>query len=626
MTNISFYIDFYGLYWYIIDYIAELCDRALLAADRIKGQYNKFFAVYNDTLRDQLLREQVITDSMESALTEGQFTIYLQPKYSLNDDGLAGAEALVRWIHPEWGIISPGEFIPLFEKNGFITLLDQYVWEQVCVLLRDWREKGYATLPVSVNVSRADVYQSDLPDTLLGLVQKYGVDPGDLHLEITESAYTENPSQIISTVERLRRLGFIIEMDDFGSGYSSLNMLNQMKMDILKLDMKFIQTETAKPMEQGILRFVVGLARWMNLSVVAEGVETREQLERLREIGCDYVQGYFFARPMPCREYEDLLKTQIIEHRASAQKTAQTSDAVQSLLVVDEDAAYRRMIHQIFDGQYQILEASDAQGALDCVAIHGHDITFAVMLSMTLPDQGAALLLKELRQDPTLWRIPILATMPQSEELEKQALDLDADDFICKPHTQRGLRKRIAHLLSMTMHQERERVLQDEAYRDYLTGLLNRRGFHAAIDSLRQEDLPLAVYLFDVDDLKKINDNHGHGMGDEMLRFFGELLQRRTRDGDILCRYGGDEFVVILRHIDSVETILKKGREICLGFDDWRKPDGVHATCSCGIALCGPDEKPSVKLIERADTALYRVKQKDKGGCCLWEKQMEEST
>ena len=288
--------------------VEQMCDRANLAVDSIKNQYNCHFAVYDDVLRGKLLREQAITEAMETALNEGQFVVYYQPKYSLNNDCLAGAEALVRWVHPELGFLSPGEFIPLFEKNGFITRLDRYVWENVCATLRLWREKGYPQLSVSVNVSRADVYHTDLADTLLEIIRKYGVEPAQLHLELTESAYTENPAQILSTVEHLRELGFIIEMDDFGSGYSSLNMLNQMKLDILKLDMKFIRSETSKPMEQGILRFIVGLARWLNLSVVAEGVETREQLERLREIGCDYVQGYFFARPMPAGEFEKLLQ------------------------------------------------------------------------------------------------------------------------------------------------------------------------------------------------------------------------------------------------------------------------------------------------------------------------------
>lgn len=291
--------------------VEKMCDRAFLVADSIKGHYNQWVAVYDDVLRDKLLREQAITESMEAALTEGQFAVYLQPKYWLQDDTLAGAEALARWIHPELGFLAPAEFIPLFEKNGFITRLDRFVWEQTCKLLRAWREKGYPALPVSVNVSRADVYQEDLPETLSNLVKQYGIEPGQLHLELTESAYTENPGQIITMVDELRRRGFVIEMDDFGSGYSSLNMLSQVRFDILKLDMQFIQTETAKPGEMSLMRFVVKLAKWMNLSTVAEGVETRAQVERLREVGCDYAQGYFFSRPLPVEKFEALMKQEL---------------------------------------------------------------------------------------------------------------------------------------------------------------------------------------------------------------------------------------------------------------------------------------------------------------------------
>ena len=288
--------------------VEQICDRALLAVDSIKGQYNIHFAIYDDNLRSKLLREKAIEDAMETALAERQFIVYLQPKYRLNDGCMIGAEALVRWIHPEWGFMSPGEFIPLFEKNGFIPCLDQYVWEQVCMLLRDWREKGYTLFPISVNVSRADVYQSRLSDALCELVQKYEIDPAYLHLEITESAYTESPDQIISSVEELHKLGFIIEMDDFGSGYSSLNLLSQMTLDVLKLDMKFIQNEMAKPEEQSVLVDIISMAHKMHLNVVAEGVETEEQMKRLQKAGCDYAQGYFLAKPMPVAEFEKLWK------------------------------------------------------------------------------------------------------------------------------------------------------------------------------------------------------------------------------------------------------------------------------------------------------------------------------
>ena len=287
--------------------VEQMCDRALLAVQSIKGQYGKHFAFYDDKLRDTLLHRQAITDGMERALASGQFEVYLQPKFRIADGSLSGAEALVRWNHPEWGLQPPSEFIPLFERNGFITKLDQYVWEQACSLMRRWDLMGFPRIDVSVNVSRTDIRDMDMARVLGGLIERYGLDPSRLHLEITESACKDSADQLVETLHRLRKMGFVIEMDDFGSGYSSLNMLTEMPLDVLKLDMKFIQTEVANPSGDSILGFIVSLARWMELSVVAEGVETREQLERLQADGCDYAQGYFLARPMPVKALEELL-------------------------------------------------------------------------------------------------------------------------------------------------------------------------------------------------------------------------------------------------------------------------------------------------------------------------------
>ncbi len=293
--------------------VEQMCDRALLAARGIKEQYNKYFAYYDEALRSKLLQEQEIVDSMESALLQEQFEIYLQPKYRIADSRMVGAEALVRWNHPNWGLQSPAEFIPLFERNGFITKLDQYVWDKACAVMQIWEKRGLPSVPISVNVSRADVYNADLADILTGLLKRYRLPPASLHLEITESAYTENPGQIIDTVTCLREMGFIIEMDDFGSGYSSLHMLHEIPVNILKLDMKFIQSESVTPINQEIIRVIVSLAHLMQLGVVAEGVETAEQLAFLREVGCECVQGYFFAKPMPVKEFELLIKGNVAE-------------------------------------------------------------------------------------------------------------------------------------------------------------------------------------------------------------------------------------------------------------------------------------------------------------------------
>lgn len=294
--------------------VEQMCDRVLLAAHSIKGKYNQFLAVYDDALRAKLLREQAISDAMEPALANGEFLVYLQPKYSLKRGCIAGAEALVRWIHPQWGFLSPGEFIPLFEKNGFIPRLDRYMWDKVCRLLGRWKREGHPMIPISVNVSRADIFQQDLVKTLTGLTEKYGVEPKYLHLEITESAYVNNASRIVEKLKELRQLGFPIEMDDFGSGYSSLNMLGQLRMDVLKLDMQFVRNETGKPEDRSILRDIVTMGHRLGLGIVAEGAETQQQVERLKAAGCDYVQGYFFAKPMPLDQFEEHWKAQNYAH------------------------------------------------------------------------------------------------------------------------------------------------------------------------------------------------------------------------------------------------------------------------------------------------------------------------
>lgn len=596
----------------------QMCDRAFLAAHSIKGQYGKFFATYDDELRSVLLREQAITDCMESAVNDGQFEIYLQPKYRLEDSALAGAEALIRWNHPEWGLQSPAQFIPLFERNGFITKLDQYVWEQACKVLRNWDQKGYPPVEVSVNVSRADIYNADLEDILTEIVKKYGLEPSRLHLEITESAYTEDPAQIIDKADRLRALGFIIEMDDFGSGYSSLNMLNQMPIDVLKLDMKFIQTETAKPLNQGILHFVMGLARWMNLKVVAEGVETKEQLERLRDIGCDFVQGYYFAKPMPCKEFEKLLRQQMDEETQDmvTDQAFATDREKRFLLIADEDGACRAEIRRAFEDFYHILEAESGEKALYFIASYGNEIAAAI-ISMTLKQPDGFEILEVLHREKGVFHIPVIATA-QDRKAEIRALEMGADDFVSKPHSADVLRLRTLRAQGAVRTQEQKRTLQDEANRDYLTGLLNRRGLENEARTLEESDMPAAVYLFDLDNLKDVNDTLGHSRGDALIKRFGAFLRAHTRGTDILSRYGGDEFVVIMKKMGGAETVLKKGEEMCRMFQEVIRVENMSASCSAGIAVW--DQNISVnEIIDRADQALYCAKSNRKGRCCLWE-------
>lgn len=287
--------------------VAGMCDRASLALSSIKGRYDKIANYYDDMLRKRLLLEQQIINDMDCAIKEHQFTVFFQPKYDLTTETIAGAEALIRWNHPVRGFMLPNNFIPVYEKNGFITDIDTYVWEKTCEVISQWKKKNLKMVPVSVNVSRKDIYNTDLPKVLERLINKYDLEPKYLHLEITETAYTEDSMQLVEGVLKLKEYGFIIEMDDFGSGYSSLNMITELPIDILKLDMRFIQAKQKSGSAQDMIEFVVNLAKRLDLKVTAEGVETKEQVEMLRSLKCDYAQGYYYSKPIPCEDVAQLL-------------------------------------------------------------------------------------------------------------------------------------------------------------------------------------------------------------------------------------------------------------------------------------------------------------------------------
>ena len=285
-------------------------DRAKSAADTIRNSYNMTVAIYDDDLHEKEVYAERLLDSFQEAIDRKQFQVYFQPKFDIRPDQpvLCGAEALVRWKHPELGMISPGIFVPLFESNGLVRDLDHYVWRAAANQMREWKQRLGRTVPVSVNVSRVDMMDPDLLETLNSLVEDNGLSHTDLHLEITESAYTQDAQQIIATVKSLRKMGFVIEMDDFGSGYSSLNMVTTLPFDVLKLDMMFIRNAFSGEGDIRMLKVIVDIAESLSVPMIAEGVETSEQLLALKEIGCDIVQGYYFSRPVPAAEFEHYLQ------------------------------------------------------------------------------------------------------------------------------------------------------------------------------------------------------------------------------------------------------------------------------------------------------------------------------
>jgi len=283
------------------------------ACDSIRGNYQTDVMVYDEALHQrELMNERLIAD-VDTAIEERQFIVYFQPKYAVQGDRpvLVSAEALVRWIHPELGFVSPGAFIPLFEENGLISKVDNYVWREAARQLCVWKKQYGLNLQVSVNVSRKDLFSSSLCDLLRDIVSENGLTMDDLVLEVTESAYSQDTAQMLQAVNALRDAGFKIEMDDFGSGYSSLNMLCLMPIDALKIDMKYVRNIVSSKTGYRIVELVVEMARALNVPTIVEGVEDQEQYELVRRVGCDVVQGYYFSKPVDAAGFEKLIEKEM---------------------------------------------------------------------------------------------------------------------------------------------------------------------------------------------------------------------------------------------------------------------------------------------------------------------------
>ena len=328
-------------------------DRAKTAADAVRSNYKQNVSLYDDKLHEsELFAEQLIED-FDKAIAEKQFKVYYQPKFDIRPEKpiLASAEALIRWQHPTLGMISPGTFIPLFEANGMVQKLDNFVWAEAAAQVKAWKQRYGIVVPVSVNVSRVDMFDADLVATFERLLKENDLAPEELLLEITESAYTDDAEYIISTVNALRALGMKVEMDDFGTGYSSLGMISHLPIDALKLDMMFVRNAFDGQGDVRMLELIIDIADYLGVPVIAEGVETREQVNALKTMGCDIVQGFYFSKPIPpeafgafVEEKKRALETMAYDGPTHSDKGLMLSSALlgdfESLYYVDIDTGY----------------------------------------------------------------------------------------------------------------------------------------------------------------------------------------------------------------------------------------------------------------------------------------------
>ncbi|MBQ9263963.1 MAG: EAL domain-containing protein [Clostridia bacterium] len=367
-------------------------DAAKAACSTLRSNFSKNIVIYDEALYKKELFNQRLMADMEEAMRQRQFKVYYQPKYDITGvtPRLSSAEALVRWIHPELGFVSPGAFIPLFEENGLITKLDDYVWREAARQICEWRRRYGRTIPVSVNLSRMDLFDASLRERLLSIVGENGVTPQDFLLEITESAYAEDTEQMLQTVGGLQQAGFRVEMDDFGSGYSSLNMLCMMPVDALKIDMKFVQHMIDSGSGYRILELVMDMAHSMNLPAIVEGVEDEVQYALIRKVGGDIIQGYYFSKPVDAPAFEELIRKDA-QNGEGAPAEEVDYRAVQR---VEHTLTYARIVQALSQDYYSIyyvnIETDDftefsTQGAQHALHVERHGVDFFEDCKRSIP-------------------------------------------------------------------------------------------------------------------------------------------------------------------------------------------------------------------------------------------------
>lgn len=604
--------------------VSAMCDRAKLAVDSIKGIYDVHYAYYDDSLREKMLREQSIVNGMKSALETDQFRVYYQAKYDLKTKRIVGSEALVRWLHAENGFMAPAQFIPVFEKNGFIADLDRFVWNRACEDLRAWIDAGLAPLPVSVNVSRVDIYNPQLPQQLLDLVAKHNLTPNILHLEITESAYTENPRQLISAVNELRDLGFIIEMDDFGSGYSSLNMLSELPIDVLKLDMRFLQTTNGRKNSENILSFIVNLAKWMGLSVVAEGIETETQFVMLRNMEADYGQGYYFSKPVPRDEFERMLPKASAQLPSPVLQDAAPTKQRKIMLVVDDSLTARTRLTTAFSDDYQVVETTNGAAAISYLLKHKGRVDVIIM-DLIMPVMDGTVTLEQLKSLTLLRSIPVVIYSGAGEDVELKMLRMGAADFVPKSCGTDLLKKRVANVMASVCLTGSHNALEESAAdRDTLTGLYTAEEFtrraHTILNRQNGDVEFTALIVIDVDSLRYVNSGLGYQNGDEVLRQIAEILRRTCSTEDTIGRIDGDSFGIVTLHCGTAQELRYRIATICqrLNFA-YERPEGmVKISCSAGAALAPTHGRDFETLSACARAALSEAKQNGKSHSRLY--------
>lgn len=556
-------------------------------------------------------------DDINQAFDNNEFCFYLQPKCNAETGAIVGAEALVRWNHPEYGLVSPGEFIPLLERESMVTRFDLFIWRSVCEMLSRWDEEGRNLVPVSVNVSMTDIEAIDVARVLGDLLDRFSIDARLLQVEITESAIAHNMDVVEETIRDLHARGIAVLMDDFGSAYSSLNMLKDINVDAIKLDMKFVDLNAdnaAKGLK--IIESVIDMAYQLRLSIIAEGAQIAEQVSKLRELGCMYIQGYYFYRPLTVGKMEDLLEhrpddqhfwniSKDLMHRDYRMSTNGRSMLESSSLsahifeILNKGVAELSRLNLI-TGEYRTIKRDPKLP--DVYADDFHDYCHALVSKRIIHPDDAGEFLKHTRlsdlRDQLFSKKKSEFTYFRSEVEAKTSVI--AFGMLVPPDCSEANPWAVV-LIGFDLSLDLIAKNMKEIYRqDSLTGLLNRNAYDSDVEQLRSADIGAVVCVYaDMIGLHEVNNHLGHKQGNRMLCEFADAARAFFGD-DRLYRIGGDEFVII----SSAHTEAQTRKQL-----NYMRERLHTQGCEISVGVASSESTSDLpKIIEQAENEMRREK------------------
>lgn len=555
-----------------------------------------FISFYEQDILNTYLKEKELLSSLDTAIENKEFEVYLQPKVDIHNSKIIGAEALVRWNHPKYGLLMPQEFISVFEDNHEIQKIDYYVFKEVCRLLNKWKTEGRDLIKISVNLSKHNLTNSYFLDKYYAITQQYNVPPQYIEFELTETVFMENVSQMCIYIERMHNYGFTCSLDDFGTGYSSLSLLKDLNIDVLKLDRSFFLGENSTEKGLRVVEAIITIAGKFHMQTVAEGIDEQTQLTRLKQIGCDMVQGYIYYKPLPIAEFEKALE----------QKT--TNITMTLPLPFEHDIeSYENIIimhYHLSNDKIHFTQTSSKQYELpddmlyndfinQNTFIHPHDkMDFTMMI--------------ERAKNCSYWL--------KNEIRIKMGKDrygwIDVYVYYDKSYNMI-----YSLFINYTCIKQSILTWKDKAYHDSLTKLYNREYLEKSLLNEMDKNTVKngAVIFIDIDDFKQVNDQYGHSVGDDLLYYASMRMRKIFRKQDIIARYGGDEFVIFTPGITQ-ETLKTRLETIMTTFLTPYKEGNIAINISCSIGAIYFDDYicDYEHLLNLADQAMYIAKNNGK--------------